>query len=170
MRLVNHLAVETERAEIRIIGEGRDDFLGPGTFRSIRFERRIDDVDMLGMDQGFRRKTVAPRGARFLFEAGKIFDIGVNSVDGGDLGGGGAHQAHVAGKQIRTVEFSGAAVFRGAQRRGQILRTLHQAGQSWRTILVGTKSEHRFGGFGGNDDDPGCARLRSGSRLERIKP
>src|ERR1700687_416867 len=98
MRLVNHPAVDTEGAEIRIACEGLDDFLCPCAFRRGRLESSIDDIDMLGMNDGLCRKAIPARGARFQFEPGKIFDVGVNGVDRRDLGSRSADETHVAVK------------------------------------------------------------------------
>src|SRR6266702_1282468 len=95
MRPVDHLAVEPERAEIRIVGEGGDDLFRPFALGVRRLEGRIDDIDMLGMDQGLGGKAVAPRRARDLFEAGEIVDVGMDGVDGCDFGRRGADQAEI---------------------------------------------------------------------------
>ena len=68
MRPVDHPAVETQRAEVRIVGEGGNDLFRPFALGIGRLERRIDDVDMFGVNQRLGGKPVAPRRARDLFE------------------------------------------------------------------------------------------------------
>src|SRR4051794_22581317 len=104
MRLVDHLAVEAQRAGVRIARERRDYLLRPIALGLGRLERRVYHVDVLGMDQRFRRKTDAPRRARFLSEPRQIVDVGIDGVDRRDLGRGGGHQAQIARQPIRAVE------------------------------------------------------------------
>src|SRR6202158_4815859 len=104
MRLVKHPAVDTQSAEIRIACEGFDYFLCPCAFRRGRLESGIDDIDMLGMNDGLCGKAIPARDARFQFEPGKIFDVGVNGVDRCDLGSRSADEAHAARKPVRSEE------------------------------------------------------------------
>src|SRR3954471_10633002 len=78
MRLVDHLAVEPQRAGIRIARERRNHLLRPIAFGLGRLERGVDHIDVFWMDQRLRRKSIAPRGARFLLEARQIVDVGVD--------------------------------------------------------------------------------------------
>src|SRR5947209_6988128 len=116
MRLVDHLAVEPQRAGIRIARERRNHLLRPIAFGLGRLERGVDHIDMFWMDQRLRRKSVAPRGARFLLEARQIVDVGVDGVDRRDFGRGRRHQAEIAREAIRAMEYAAGGFLGGAER------------------------------------------------------
>ena len=81
MRLVDHPAVDPEGTEGRIAREGFYDFLCPYAFRRGRLESSIDDIDMFRMNHGLGGKAIPARSARFQFEPGKIFYVGVDGVN-----------------------------------------------------------------------------------------
>src|SRR6202011_2266156 len=86
MRDVDHFAVDADRTDARIGGEGFDN---AARMRDFGFRGRVAAVDrpnLVGMDRHAAEETVAARAAASAFDPIEIAKIGVDRVDRRDIG------------------------------------------------------------------------------------